>query len=537
MQNLISLWLGMDARRRVIVVVSTVAMFAAIMSVARMASAPTMSLLYAGVEGPASGDVIRALDQQGVIYEVRGSAIYVEAARRDQLRLTLAGEGLPANGGQGYEILDGLTGFGTTSQMFDAAYWRAKEGELARTIVASPAIASARVHLSASIAQPFRRTNTLSGSVAVAPASGPLGAGQANALRFLVASAVAGLEPENVSVIDTVVGAVVSVDAGEPGSAEVGDRAASLKANAERLLEARVGTGRALVEVSLDVTTQSEQITERIFDPDSRVAISTDTDERTTTSSGRDSGNVTVASNLPQGDAGGAESSNTASTSQTQERINYEVSETQREILKAPGAIKRMTIAVLVDGIRETDANGDDIWTPRSDSELASLRDLVASAVGYDEARGDTLTLQTMEFAPPPETGSLVKASALQSLAIDVMSLIQFAVLAFVSLVIGLFVLRPALAAVPATPAPPPLPGPEPGALQAPPALTGEIQEDGFEPPSLSVVPEVDETGSLPTLPGLSDDPAAKLRDMVAERQDESREILRRWMAGDGEPA
>ncbi|MEL7345576.1 MAG: flagellar M-ring protein FliF, partial [Pseudomonadota bacterium] len=195
MQNLIAVWMGMTAQRRVVVVLATVAMFAAVLTIARMANSPTLSLLYAGIDGPASADVIRALDQEGVAYEVRGTSVYVEAARRDQLRLTLAGEGLPANGAQGYEILDGLSGFGTTAQMFDAAYWRAKEGELARTIVASPLVSAARVHLSASQSQPFRRDQALSGSVTVTPNAASLGAGQANALRHLVASAVAGLEP------------------------------------------------------------------------------------------------------------------------------------------------------------------------------------------------------------------------------------------------------------------------------------------------------------------------------------------------------
>lgn len=537
MQNLISVWTGLTAQRRIVVVLATVAMFAAVLTVARMASAPTLALLYAGIDGPASADVIRALDQQGVIYEVRGSAVYVEAARRDQLRLTLAGEGLPANGAQGYEILDGLSGFGTTAQMFDAAYWRAKEGELARTILASPLVSSARVHLSASQSQPFRRDQALSGSVTVTPSSGVLGAGQANALRHLVASAVAGLDAEDVSVIDATNGTVIGADMPERPTGEVGDRAALLKQNAERLLEARVGPGRALVEVSLDVTTEREQITERLFDPDSRVAISTDTEERTTTSSGSDGGGVTVASNLPQGDAEGATRSSNANTSQTQERINYEVSETQREILRAPGTIKRMSVAVLVDGVRQVADTGAVEWSPRSDEEIQALRALVASAVGFDESRGDTLTIESLEFLPPAEEGTLAEPGLMESLAIDVMSLIQLLVLGILTLVLGLFVLRPLLLApprpapAPALSPPPPTSFPEPEG-----AISGEIQDEPSSLPELAPM-DFPDTGSLAALPGMSDDPGDRLKSLVAERQDESREILRRWMSEDGEPA
>ncbi|MBU2359152.1 MAG: flagellar M-ring protein FliF, partial [Alphaproteobacteria bacterium] len=105
-------------------------MFLAVLLVARSASQRDLTLLFGGLDPAAAGEVITALDQRGAIYEVRGGAIYVESNQRDLLRMSLAGEGLPAIGAQGYELLDGLSGFGTTSQMFDATYWRAREGEL-----------------------------------------------------------------------------------------------------------------------------------------------------------------------------------------------------------------------------------------------------------------------------------------------------------------------------------------------------------------------------------------------------------------------
>ncbi len=535
MQNLIAIWTGLTAQRRIVVVLATIAMFAAVLAVARMASTPTMALLYAGIDGPASADVIQALDQQGVVYEVRGSAVYVEASRRDQLRLTLAGEGLPANGAQGYEILDSLSGFGTTAQMFDAAYWRAKEGELARTIMASPLVSSARVHLSASQSQPFRRDQALSGSVTVTPNAGALGAGQANALRHLVASAVAGLDAANVSVIDATNGTILGAETPARSTGEVSDRAMLLKQNAERLLEARVGPGRAVVEVSLDVTTESEQITERLFDPDSRVAISTDTEERTTTSSGSDGGGVTVASNLPQGDAEGATRSSNANSSQTQERINYEVSETQREIVRAPGTIKRMSVAVLVDGERLTTETGVVEWSPRSPEEIEALRVLVASAVGFDESRGDILTIQSLEFMPPVEEGTLAEPGWMDSIALDVMSLIQLLALCVLALVLGLFVVRPLLLApersAPAPALTPPSPIPEPEH-----AISGEIQDELSGLPDLGPI-DFPDSGNLPALPGISDNPGDRLKSLVEDHQEESREILRRWMTQDGEAA
>ena len=165
MQQLLSIWSNLDMRRRIVVALATAAMFAAVLTVARMATAPSLSLLYSGLESGPAGEVVRALEQRGVVYEVRGGAIFVESGQRDELRMTLASEGLPANNSRGYELLDSLSGFGTTSQMFNAAYWRAKEGELARTIAGSPLIASARVHIANASSSPFQRGGKPSASV------------------------------------------------------------------------------------------------------------------------------------------------------------------------------------------------------------------------------------------------------------------------------------------------------------------------------------------------------------------------------------
>ena len=147
MQQILIVWTSLAPSRRIIVALATVVMFSAVLMLARIASTPGMSLLFAGLESGPAGEIVSALEQRGVRYDVRGGSIFVDAARRDELRMTLASEGLPSGSAKGYELLDGLSGFGTTSRMFDAAYWRAKEGELARTIVSHSSISSARVHI------------------------------------------------------------------------------------------------------------------------------------------------------------------------------------------------------------------------------------------------------------------------------------------------------------------------------------------------------------------------------------------------------
>jgi flagellar M-ring protein FliF len=542
LQQIVQLWQSLDNRRRVIVVGATAAMFWAVLALARIASEPSMTLLYAGLESSAAGEVVAALEQRGAIYEVRGGAIFVDSGRRDELRMTLAGEGLPSSSSKGYELLDGLSGFGTTSQMFDAAYWRAKEGELARTIVAHPGISSARVHISSTGSNPFQRDVRQSASVSITASGGGITPKHARALQFLVASAVTGLTPEEVSIIDSDGGLIGAAEEAPSNTAD--DRAEALRQRAERLLEARVGHGNAVVVVSVDTVTKTESIRERRFDPEGRVAISTDSEERSNTSSDEGGGDVTVASNLPDGD-GAQGSASSTENSETRERVNYEVSGTEREITQGPGAIKRLSVAVLINEIAATDGAGVTTFDPRSDEELAALRELVSSAVGYDEGRGDVITLKTMQFEPLETGGTVAVAGFMDRLAIDAMSLIQALVLGVVALVLGLFVVRPILARpagqAPAQIAAAPRSAPADGASADLTPLTGEIDDGEFDDAALSLVsdrrPELAEGGDLAALGRSNEDPVARLRNLIGQRQDETVEILRNWLEGEEENA
>lgn len=540
MQQVSALWNALDTRKRLIAGGAALSVFMAVLALAGLSSRPDMALLYAGLEGPRAGEIVAALEQRGAAYDVRGDSIYVESNRRDELRMTLAGEGLPATGGMGYELLDSLSGFGTTSQMFDAAYWRAKEGELARTIVASPGIRSARVHIANPTSQPFRKDLRPTASVTVMAAGGGLSAQRAKALKYLVASAVSGMSPDDVSIIDGTGALIGSGD--EVSQANGGeDRTAEIKRNVERLLEARVGYGNAVVEVALETVSEREAITERRFDPESRVAISVDTEERSDTSDESRPGAVTVASNLPEGDAANGGQLQSRVT-ETRERTNFEVSETTREVVRAPGGVKRLTVAVLVDGVEVTDAAGNTSWQARPDDELASLRELVASAVGFNEARGDVITLRSMPFEQAIEQGEVAHASMFATSELNLMQLIQTFVLGIVALVLGVFVLRPIFMRQPAS---------DLRRLARSSDMDGADLEGGAiymdddarnSPPLVTdfsrgdrQLPVAFDASSAGT--GAAQDPVARLKRLIEERQSESVEILRGWMEDEGETA
>ncbi|WP_120634859.1 flagellar basal-body MS-ring/collar protein FliF [Ruegeria sp. EL01] len=521
MQQIGTVWANLDRRKQIIVAGAVVLVFLGVLGMSRLVSAPSMTLLYAGLESGAAGDIVRSLDQRGVPYEIRGGSIYVPGAKRDELRMMLASEGLPANGNRGYELLDTLSGFGTTSQMFDAAYWRAKEGELARTIVGGRHISQARVHIANASANPFQRSVAPTASVYLVPSGADITGDQAKAVRFLVSSAVSGLSPENVTVIDsngTVIGGQETAVAADTAD----DKSRQLRERVLRLVEARVGAGNAVVEVSVDTVTKTESIRERRFDPKGRVAISTDVEERSD-SARNQSSDVTVASNLPDGDGAGGDESNSTAT-KTRERVNYEVSETELEVLNAPGAIKRLTVAVLVNGIHAEDAAGVETFTPLPQSELDALEELVASAVGFDPERGDVITLKSLDLPVVEPRGTLASASMWQNIHLDAMSLIQMAVMAIVSLVLALFVIRPILMK-PATTQALLQVGAEPAVGDAP-LLTGEIApDDSSEFTQLPTQANVPALGS-----SAAEDPVDRLRSMIGDKQEETVEILRSWL-------
>jgi flagellar M-ring protein FliF len=518
-QNIIAIWSQLSMGRRVVLIGATVGMFVAIIALGRIGSQTQTALLYADLDPAAAGAVVAALDQEGVPYTVDGTAIRVPADLRDSLRMRLAGQGIPTASGAGYEVLEGLTGFGTTAQMFDAAYWRAKEGELARTILSNPAIRSVRVHIAQAPESPFARGAAPTASVAVVTAGAPLPTDQAVAIRHLVAAAVPGLTPDGVTLIDSLTGRISGPEDEATTSGAANERAAAIRAAVIRLLEARVGPGRVVAEVNVEIESAREEITERIVDPESRVAISSETEESSDTSSQQDS-SVTVASNLPEGEAADS-AQNQSQASESRERVNYEVSQTERAVLRMPGDIKRLTVAVLVDGEEVAAADGTLSWQPRAQEELDILRDLVASAVGVDEARGDVLTLRSLQFPAAPSVGTLAEGGGGFLAALNAGQLIQTGILALVAVLLGLFVVKPILA--PKRLPPPPLALPPASARAAGadanlPVLTGEIAED------LPLAMRNAEAAASET------DPMDRLRRLVAERQTESVEVLRSWL-------
>lgn len=517
MQKLRDYWNERSSGQRAILAVAFLVSFLAITGLAWLANHPKMALLYGGLDAAQSGEVIAEIEKSGTAYEIRGDAIWVDESQRDHLRMELAAQGLPATGTAGYELLDGMSGFGTTSQMFDAAYWRAKEGELARTALALPNVESARVHLAVETGRGYRRNVTGSASVTLTTNGQGITGEQASALRYLISSGVPGMRPEDVTVIDSQRG-IVSASEEHAGK----DRAAQMKRNVERILEPHVGVGNAIVELNLDLVTETEVLTEQRYDPDQRALISQVTEETSNQSNSSGPAAVTAASNLPEGN-GAQEESEQTSRSENRQQANYEVSSLRREVSRQPGAIRRLTVAVLVNGIETRNDRNEPVLVPRPDAELDVLRDLVASAVGYDESRGDMITVKSLPFAQLDTTGTQADSGFLDRLELN--TLARLAMVGFFALAVALLILRPILKNRPEL---------QPTALLDDSAAGTETVSAASEPVAADAEPDgqllAPPVSPHPQLSLPQGDPVARLRSMMRERHDESVKILSGWI-------
>jgi flagellar M-ring protein FliF len=460
---------------------------------------PSMTLLYGGLEPSVAGEVVRQLEELRVPHEVREDAIFVDSVERDRVRMALAEMGLPRRGQAGYELLDQLGRFGTTTDMFNAAYWRAKEGELARTISWLSNVKDARVHLVPLAREPFTRASVQpSASITVTTQDGaPLSRRQAQAIRHLVALGVKGLRPEQVTVIDAAAGIVLGPEQEYGVGAAQGlqaEREQRLQAEIEGLLAAHVGHDRVRVSVAVELNQEAETVTERIFDPDTQVAVHQDTTEiEETSSESQGADTVSVAGNLPDAEpaAGPADSAQSART-ETREVANFEVSEVRRERQRPAGSIKRISVAVLLGGVWEPSVEGPPVWRAQSEAELAAIRNLVQSAIGFDEQRGDKITVESLPMQTAAGTSAADVAPGVAALFFSQLRyLAQALALVAIAFLVIWFLVRPILSGRPA-----PVQA-EPAALTAAPGAVA-LEGPGTEPRQALQLPTVAEGAIAP---------------------------------------
>ncbi|MCV9936970.1 flagellar basal-body MS-ring/collar protein FliF [Boseaceae bacterium BT-24-1] len=421
-------------------------------------SQPTMGVLFADLSSQDVSAIVKDLDTRGVKYELRGDGQTILAPRADvpRLRLELAGKGIPSGGGVGYEIFDKGDAFSSTSFVQNINHLRALEGELSRTIRSISRVQAARVHLVIPERRLFERDREPPRASIALKLAGDLDAAQVRAVRHLVSSAVDGLKPERVSIVDERGRLLADGAQGEQGMVGValderqGAIERRIKAQLDDIVASIVGPGRARVQVSATLDSNRVESRSETFDPESKVIRSSQNRTEASASNEQREG-VTVGNELPgaQQNQGQQQGQQRDTSSKNEEVVNYEISRTTRTEVQDGGRVRKLSVAVLVDGVYSRQGNETN-YQPRSQEELERIGQLVRTAIGFDRQRGDQVEVVNLRFAEAPQAANdLTEQTLMQQLTSftreDLVRFAEMGVIALLILIVLMVVVRPLL--------------------------------------------------------------------------------------------
>ncbi|MED5422449.1 MAG: flagellar basal-body MS-ring/collar protein FliF, partial [Pseudomonadota bacterium] len=360
--------------------------------------------------------------------------------------------GLPNGGSMGYEIFDKQSGFGTTNFVQNVNQVRALEGELSRTIISLSPIRSARVHLVLPKRELFSRESLpASASVFLGLVPGnSLSREQVVSIQSLVASAVPQLKADDVSIVDS--NGNLLARGGEDGDALLTQRGEEMRRSYERRVQNNieelvgnvVGYNKVRANVTVDLKFDRVSTNQELYDPEGQVVRSTQTVEESDRERAPQNQGVSVENNLPGigGDLLGMDSP-TQEASRVEETTNYEISKTIRSTVSEVGEVNKLSIAVLIDGSYVMDEEGNKTYSPRTQQQLDQIYALVRSAVGFDEARGDSLEVINMQFAEV-EIGDIEQTDTILGFAKDdLLETAEVLTVAVMIILVVLLVLQP----------------------------------------------------------------------------------------------
>ncbi|MEM1365478.1 MAG: flagellar basal-body MS-ring/collar protein FliF [Pseudomonadota bacterium] len=419
---------------------------------------PSMSVLYSDLSTQDASAIVRELAAQNIPHALTGdgTTITVPEANIASARMSLAEIGLPAGGSLGYEIFDQAQSFGTSSFLQNVNHLRAMEGELSRTISSLRNVAQARVHLAIPERQLFVREQREPTASIVLKVRGQIEKSETRAIQHLVSSAVEGLKPSRVSIVDET-GRLLASGSGD-GDGEDGIGTALLDEREQRMegrlrdqvneiVSSIVGPGRARVQMSVDLDYNRVTQTSDTFDPDGQVVRSTQSrTENNAINQPANNGGVTAANQLPNGGAAAGGGQDNELSERNEETINYEISKTSRTQITEAGAVSRLSVAVLVDGRYTPDGNGGFTYAPRDEGELAQIAALVRSAVGFNADRGDTVEVVNLRFHQSPDAALLAEAGEVGMLGLqkaDMFQIAEWVVLFLMTAIVSLVAIRP----------------------------------------------------------------------------------------------
>lgn len=405
-ENVLDLLRSQPPARRVLLLGAGAGAMALVLALAWWVQRPLFRPLFTNLAESDAAAIVAALRDEKVAYRLEdgGRTVLVPGERLYELRLALASRGLPEGGGVGFEVFDRQS-LGQTDFLQHLNYQRALQGELARTIAALQGVESARVHLalperSLFIAQDRRP----SASVVVTLARGrTLAQTQIDGIVHLVAASVEGMTPDAVTVVDAS-GRILSAERERTLDTGLSEQALAYQQAIERAAEERVqtmlatvvGRDKVTVRVSARLDFSRAERTEERWDPDGAVVKQSHT-TREETAGGRLAGGAAGAQSNLTNDPMAVRGGDGPTSSRREERQTWEISKVVSRTIAPVGVVQQLSVAVLVDGTY-TEENGQRTFVPRPQEELDRLAELVKSAVGLDERRGDRLSVSSAPF-------------------------------------------------------------------------------------------------------------------------------------------
>ncbi|WP_454848174.1 flagellar basal-body MS-ring/collar protein FliF [Rhizobium binxianense] len=386
-----------------------VASIAIILAAALLVNKPAQETLYVGLETPDLNQISMALAEANIDFQVGadGSSITVPAGMTGKARLLLAERGLPNSANAGYELFDNVGSLGLTSFMQEVTRVRALEGEIARTIQSISGITAARVHIVMPEVGNFRKAEQKPTASVMIRASAATGRNAAISIRHLVASAVPGLDVDDVTILDSAGQLLASGDEASNSSLNrslniVQNVQQEVESNIDKALAPFLGMDNFRSSVTANLNTDAQQIQETVYDPESKVERSVRSTKEAAQSQQRQSDNATtVEQNIPQAapEAGGNNGPESQDKSDKREdQTNYEINSKTTATTRNSYKIEKLSVAVVVNKGRIAKMVGEPVDQAKVDAYLAEMQKIVASAAGIDADRGDVVTVTAMDF-------------------------------------------------------------------------------------------------------------------------------------------
>jgi flagellar M-ring protein FliF len=526
--------LGLGPRRLAALAIIGVTIFAVVILGGVYLSRPQLDVLYSGLDREDVTRIGAALNEAGIKFDVNsdGTAVMVSYGQTAAARMLLAEKGLPQSANAGYELFDQMGSFGLTSFMQEVTRVRVLEGEIARTIQSLNGVKAARVHIVVADEGSFRREQRPPSASVVIRTEAPEDATTAQSIRHLVAAAVPGMTPNEVTVLNT---DGVLLASGDDTATAVPGRLMNLEQSVGEDIRNKVresltpylGLGNFQVSVTARLNTDKKQITETIYDPESRVERSVHVvKENESSNNSTQSATTSVEQNLPEESRGpeGAESSS-SSNDRREETTNYELSSKTVNTVSDGFAVQNLSIAVLVN--RAQIPGGVDATEEQLQQKLSEIEELVATAADLRTDRGDQIKVLAVDFAGGSQDLEPVPAVGMTELLVRQLgTIINAATILVVALLLIWFGLRPATRAILARPAGIP--------AQETPALTAGSGEPALALEDQHAAAGLAEAGEGSLIDDLTvqfkRSPTKRLEQMVHFNDEQSAAILKRWI-------